>query len=182
MNTPLPLPHPADMARYMQAADRLEQPLGALAEAMDDVERIATQVGYSTYMHQVTAERARYQRLRLLTQPESVLAESLATPGCVHQLLQLLAPALVFPAATPMQIDVSGEALHHARRIAELHKQNLRKMIAAEARRLELDTAPADTGKCSTEDDAPPLAAQLQAAGPQHEVSAQREAAPPLPG
>ena len=119
---------------------RLEQQLGALAEAMDDVERIALQIGYSPYMHQVVAERARYQRLRSLTEPASVLEESLATPGCVHQMLQLLAPSLVFPASTPMQIDFSGEMLHRARRVAELHKENLRKLIASEARRLDLDT------------------------------------------
>ncbi|MDB5960530.1 MAG: hypothetical protein JWP59_1824 [Massilia sp.] len=165
MNQVADPPH-ADTARLMQAAARLEQPLGALAEAMDEVERVAIQIGHSTYMQQVVAERARYQRLRTLTQPESVLADSLATPGCVHQLMQLLAPSLVFPAATPMQIDFSGEALHHARRMAELHKENLRKMIAIEARRLELDTAPAEEGKCSSADDEPPLEAQLDAAVP----------------
>ncbi len=155
-----------DTARYLKAAARLEQPLGALATAMDEVERIATQIGHSTYMHQVVAERARYRRLRDLTEPESALADSLATPGCVHQLLQLLAPALVFPAATPMQIDFSGEALHQARRLAELHKENLRKMIAMEAQRLELDTQPSDEGKCSIEDDEPSLKAQIEDAAP----------------
>jgi hypothetical protein len=165
MNQTLDPPR-AGMARFMQAGARLEQPLGALAEAMDEVERVAIQIGHSTYMHQVVAERARYQRLRTLTQPASTLAESLATPGCVHQMLQLLAPTLVFPAATPMQIDFSGEALHRARCVAELYKENLRKMIAMEARRLELDTAPAEEGKCSTEDDGPPLEAQLDAAAP----------------
>ena len=159
-------PPRADTARFMKAAARLEQALGALAEAMDDVERVAVQIGHSTYMHQVVAERARYQRLRQLTQPESVLADSLATPGCVHQLLQLLAPTLVFPAMTPMQIDFSGEALHRARRLAELHKENLRKMIAMEARRLDLDTAPADEGKCSIDADEAPLDAQLDEFAP----------------
>lgn len=163
-------PPRADSALFMQAAERLEQPLGALAEAMDDLERIATQIGYSPYMHQVVAERMRYQRLRTLTQPESVLADTLATPGCVHQLLQLLAPALVFPAATPIQIDFSGEALSQARRIAELHKENLRKLIAMEARHLQLDTAPAEQGKCSSDDDLPPLQAQLDQAAPSREA------------
>lgn len=159
-------PPRVDTARYLKAAARLEQPLSALAEAMDEVERIATQIGYSTYMHQVVAERARYQRLRTLTQPESVLADSLATPGCVHQLLQLLAPALVFPAATPMQIDFSGEALHRARRLAELHKENLRKMIAMEAQRLELDLQPSEEGKCAIDDDGPDQQAQIADAAP----------------
>lgn len=144
-------PPRADTARFVKAASRLEQPLGALAEAMDEVERIAIQIGHSTYMQQVVVERARYQRLRTLTQPATVLADSLATPGCVHQLLQLLAPALVFPAATPMQTDFSGEALHRARRLAELHKENLRKMIMMEAERLEADMRPADEGKCAEE-------------------------------
>lgn len=159
-------PPRVDTARFFKAAARLEQPLGALAEAMDDVERTAVQIGHSTYMHQVVAERARYQRLRALTEPMAVLADSLATPGCVHQLLQLLAPALVFPAATPMQIDLSGEALHRARRLAELHKENLRKMIAMEAHRLELDMQPADEGKCSVADDEPSLQAQIAEAAP----------------
>ena len=159
-------PPRADSGGIQIAVARLEQQLGALAEAMDDVERIALQVGYSPYMHQVAAERARYLRLRSLTEPEDVLADSLATPGCVHQMLQLLAPSLVFPTATPMQIDFSGEMLHRARQVAELHKENLRKLIASEARRLELDMAPSDEGKCAQDDDAPPLAVQLAAEAP----------------
>ena len=95
-----------------------------------------------------------------------MLADSLATPGCVHQLLQLLAPALVFPAATPMQIDFSGEALHRARRLAELHKENLRKMIAMEAQRLDLDLQPSEEGKCAIDDDGPDLQAQIADAAP----------------
>lgn len=148
---------PAATAAMLQAAARLEQPLGALADAMDEVERIALQIGHSTYMHLLVAERARYARLHALTATLALLAESLATPGCVHQMLQLLAPALVFPAATPMQADFSGEMLHRARRVAELHKENLRKMIASEAARLALDGAPAAEGKCAdTGEDAAP--------------------------
>lgn len=151
---------------HQQAAARLQQPLAALAEAMDAVERVAMQIGHSTYMQQLVAERARYQRLHALSYNAATLAETLATPGCVHQLLQLLVPTLVFPAATPMQIDLSGEMLHRARSLAELHKENLRKMIASEARRLQLDTAPADDGKCSVADDTPSLQQQLEAAAP----------------
>lgn len=154
-------PPRADSSGMDATVARLEQQLGALAEAMDDVERIALQIGYSPYMHQVVAERARYQRLRSLTEPAGVLKESLVTPGCVHQMLQLLAPSLVFPASTPTQIDFSGEMLHRARRVAELHKENLRKLIAGEARRLDLELAPSDDGKCAEEDDVPPLSAQL---------------------
>jgi hypothetical protein len=168
MNETLDPPRAAP-GEMTSAVARLEQQLGALAEAMDDVERIALQIGHSPYMHQLVAERARYQRLRSLTEPASVLEQSLATPGCVHQMLQLLAPALVFPASTPMQIDFSGEMLHRARLNAELHKENLRKLIASEARRLDLDTAPSDEGKCATDDDAPPLEAQLDAALPDTE-------------
>ncbi|WP_426190655.1 hypothetical protein [Massilia sp. DWR3-1-1] len=163
-------PARADPARFMKAAARLEQPLGALAETMQEVERIATQIGHSTYMHQVVAERARHHRLRTLTQPSAVLADSLATPGCVHEMLQLLAPSLVFPAATPMQVDFSGEALHRTRRLAELHKENLRKMIAMEARRLQLDSEPADEGKCSVSADEPSLASQLDEMAPRRET------------
>lgn len=135
-------PPSATTAATLPAAARLELPLTMLADAMDDVERIALQIGHSTYMHQLVAERARYQRLRALSLTPAVLADSLATPLCVQQMLQLLAPALVFPAATPMQIDFSGELLHRARRLAELYKENLRWMIAVEADRLALDTAP----------------------------------------
>lgn len=37
-----------NMAEYMTAAARLEQPLAALAEAMDDIERVAAQTAHST--------------------------------------------------------------------------------------------------------------------------------------
>jgi hypothetical protein len=122
---------------YMKAAARLEQPLGALAESMDEVERVAAQVAYSTYMTQVVAEREKWNKLETMTQPVSTFAATLADPDATQQLLQLLAPSLVFPAATPMQIDLSGEALHHAREVAELHKENMRKMISAEIRRID---------------------------------------------
>jgi hypothetical protein len=72
-----------------------------------------------------------------MTQPVSTFAATLADRDATQRMLQLLAPSLVFPAATPMQIDFSGEALHRARREAELHKENLRKMINAEIRRIE---------------------------------------------
>ena len=124
-------------AEYMKAVARLEQPLGALAESMDEVERVGAQISHSTYMTQVVADRAKYRKLQLLTQPESTFAATLAAPDATGHLLQLLAPSLVFPAATPMQIDLSGEALHRARQVAELHKENLRKMIAAEIRRID---------------------------------------------
>lgn len=130
-------------AAYLQAAARLEQPLGALAEAMDDIDRVATQTADSTYMAQVVADRARYQQLQAMTQPESTLAATLAERDATARLLHLLAPALVFPAATPMQIDLSGEALHRARQAAELHKENLRKLIAAEVARIDAaDSSP----------------------------------------
>lgn len=122
---------------YMKAAARLEQPLGALAESMDEVERVAAQTAHSTYMAQVMAERAKWHKLETMTQPVSTLAATLADPDATRQLLQLLAPSLVFPAATPMQIDLSGEALRHAREVAELHKENMRKMISAEIRRID---------------------------------------------
>jgi hypothetical protein len=123
--------------QYMKAAARLEQPLGALAESMDEVERIAAQIGHSTYMAQVVADRAKWHKIETMTQPVSTFAETLADPGATQRLIQLLAPSLVFPAATPMQIDLSGEALHRARQVAELHKENLRKMISAEIRRID---------------------------------------------
>jgi hypothetical protein len=88
-------------------------------------------------MTQVVADRAKWHKLETLTQPVGKLAASLADPGVVQEMLQLLAPSLVFPAATPLQIDFSGEALHRARQEAELHKENLRKMIAAELERIE---------------------------------------------
>jgi hypothetical protein len=122
---------------YMKAAARLEQPLGALAESMDEVERVAAQTAHSTYMAQLMAERAKWQQLETMTQPVSTFAATLADPAATRQLLQLLAPSLVFPAATPMQIDLSGEALHHAREVAELHKENMRKMISAEIGRID---------------------------------------------
>lgn len=124
-------------AAYMQAVARLEQPLGALAEAMDDIERVGAQISHSTYMAQVVADRAKYHKLQTMTQPESTFAATLADRDATMRLMQLLAPSLVFPAATPMQIDLSGEALHRARQIGELHKENLRKLIAAEIRRID---------------------------------------------
>jgi hypothetical protein len=124
-------------AQYMHAVARLEQPLGALAEAMDDIERMAAQISHSTYMGQVVADRAKYHKLQSMTQPESTFAATLADRDATARLLQLLAPSLVFPAATPMQIDLSGEALHRARQAGEQHKENLRKMIAAEIRRID---------------------------------------------
>lgn len=124
-------------AQYMSAAARLEQPLGALAESMDEVERVAAQISHSTYMAQVVADRAKWHKLQIMTQPERTFAANLADPDATRQLMQLLAPSLVFPAATPMQIDLSGEALHRARQVAELHKENLRKLITSEIRRIE---------------------------------------------
>jgi hypothetical protein len=124
-------------AEYLKAAARLEVPFGALGEAMDQVERVGTQIAHSAYMTQVVADRAKWHKLETLTQPVDKLAASLADPGVVQGMLQLLAPSLVFPAATPLQIDFSGEALHRARQEAELHKENLRKMIAAELERIE---------------------------------------------
>lgn len=126
-----------NMAEYMTAVARLEQPLGALAEAMDEIERVAAQTAHSTYMTQVMADRARYHKLQSMTQPETTFAATLADRDATHQLIGLLAPSLVFPAATPMQIDLSGEALHRARQLGELHKENLRKLIAAEIRRID---------------------------------------------
>lgn len=122
---------------YLKAAARLEQSLGQLAEAMDEVERVGAQIAHSTYMTQVVADRVKYHKLQALTLPESTFAATLADRDATARLLQLLAPSLVFPAMTPMQIDFSGEALHHARQVAELHKENLRKMIAAEVRRID---------------------------------------------
>jgi hypothetical protein len=124
-------------AEYLKAAARLEVPLGALAEAMDEVERVGAQIAHSTYMAQVVADRAKWHKLETLTQPLPAFAESLASPDLVHKMMQLLAPSLVFPAATPMQIDFSGEALHRARQEAELHKENLRKMISTEIGRID---------------------------------------------
>jgi hypothetical protein len=122
---------------YLKAAARLEAPLGALAEAMDEVERVGAQIGHSTYMAQVVADRDRWHELETMTRPLPALAGSLAHPDLVQKMLQLLAPSLVFPAATPMQIDFSGSALHDARQQAEQHKENLRRMIAFELRRIE---------------------------------------------
>lgn len=124
-------------SEYLKAAARLETALGALAEAMDEVERVGAQIAHSTYMTQVVADRAKWHKLETMTQPVSTFAATLADRDATHRMLQLLAPSLVFPAATPMQIDFSGEALHRARREAELHKENLRKMINAEIRRIE---------------------------------------------
>lgn len=124
-------------AAYMDAAARLEQPLGQLAEAMDDIERVAAQIAHSTYMTQVVADRAKWHKLETMTQPVGRFAAALADRDAAATMMQLLAPSLVFPAATPMQIDFSGEALHRAREYAEQHKENLRKMIAAELRRID---------------------------------------------
>jgi hypothetical protein len=121
---------------YLDAAGRLETALGALAEAMDEVERVAVMTGHSTYMAQVVAERARWHQLEMITQPVETLAATLASGESTRRMLQLLAPSMVFPAATPMQIDISGEALARARRTAEMHKENLRKLIATELRRV----------------------------------------------
>lgn len=126
-----------DANAYMKAAARLEQPMGALAESMDEVERVAAQIAHSTYMTQVVADRAKWHKLETMTQPVSTFAATLADRDATQRLLQLLAPSLVFPAATPMQIDLSGEALHRARQVAELHKENLRKMISAEIKRID---------------------------------------------
>jgi hypothetical protein len=123
-------------SEYLKAAARLGQPLGELAEAMDQVERIGAQIPYSTYMAQVVADRAKWHKLETMTLPVETFAASLADPDAVQEILQLLAPSLVFPAATPMQIDFSGDALHRARQEAELHKENLRTMISAEVRRI----------------------------------------------
>jgi hypothetical protein len=124
-------------AEYMKSVAHLEQPLGLLAEAMDDIDRVGAQIAHSTYMAQVVADRAKFRKLQQLTNPESTFAATLADPDATGQLLQLLAPSLVFPAATPMQIDFSGEALHRARQDAELHKETLRKLITAEVRRID---------------------------------------------
>ncbi|WP_426177001.1 hypothetical protein [Massilia sp. TWR1-2-2] len=120
----------------LDAARRLETALGALAEAMGEVERVAAMTGHSTYMAQVVAERARWHQLESITQPVETLAATLASPESTQRMLQLLAPSIVFPAATPIQIDISGEALSRARRTAEMHKENLRKLIATELRRI----------------------------------------------
>jgi hypothetical protein len=126
-----------DVSEYMKAVTSLEQALGALAEAMDEVERVGTQIAHSTYMVQVASDRARWHKLETLTQPLSTFAATLADRDATGKMMQLLAPSLVFPAATPMQIDFSGEALHRARQRAELHKENLRNMINAELRRID---------------------------------------------
>lgn len=123
--------------KYISAAARLEQPMGALAEAMDDVERVASQTAHSTYMAQAVADRAKWHKLETMTQPLEKFAATLSNPDATQKMLQLLAPSLVFPAATPMQIDLSGVALHRARQVAEQHKENLRKLIANELRRIE---------------------------------------------
>lgn len=128
---------PRSNAIYLDAAGRLETSLGALAEAMDDVERVAAMTAHSTYMAQVVADRAKWRQLEMITQPLQTLADTLANREATQRLLQLLAPSIVFPAATPMQVDISGEALHRARRAAEMHKENLRKRISAELHRIE---------------------------------------------
>ncbi|MDB5933815.1 MAG: hypothetical protein JWQ01_1159 [Massilia sp.] len=120
--------------QYLDAAARLQQPLGALAEAMDEVERVAAGVAHSTYMTQVQADRAKWHQLETMTQPLAHFASGLADGDEVNRMLRLLAPSIVFPAATPMQIDFSGEMLHRAREAAELHKENLRRLISFELR------------------------------------------------
>lgn len=122
---------------YLKAAGRLETPLGALAASMDEVERVAAIAAHSTYMAQVVADRAKWHKIETMTLPILKFADTLADRDATRQLLQLLAPSLVFPAATPMQIDLTGEALHRARQYAELHKENMRKMITAEIRRID---------------------------------------------
>ncbi|MET0858818.1 MAG: hypothetical protein ABWY27_18880 [Telluria sp.] len=128
---------PRSATYFLDAAGRLETPLGALAEAMDEVERVAAMTAHSTYMTQVVADRAKWHQLETITQPVQTLAATLADRDATQRLLRLLAPSIVFPAATPMQIDISGEALHRARRTAEMHKENLRKLISAELRSIE---------------------------------------------
>lgn len=128
---------PRSNSLYLDAAGRLETSLGALAEAMDDVERVAALTAHSTYMSQVVADRAKWHQVETITQPVQTLADTLASRDATQRLLQLLAPSIIFPAATPMQLDISGEALHRARRAAEMHKENLRKLISAELRRIE---------------------------------------------
>ena len=108
---------------------------------MDEVERVGAQIAHSTYMAQVVADRAKWHKLETMTQPVERFAAALADRDATATMLQLLAPSLVFPAATPMQIDFSGEALHRARQNAELHKENMRKMIAAELRRIDASGA-----------------------------------------
>jgi hypothetical protein len=122
--------------RYLDAAARLQQPLGQLAEAMEEVERVAVGVADSTYMTQVEADRAKWRQLETMTQPLAQFAARLAEGDEVNDMLRLLAPSIVFPAATPMQIDFSGEMLHRARAAAELYKENLRKQISAELSRI----------------------------------------------
>lgn len=117
---------------YLDAAARLQQPLGQLAEAMDEVERVAIGVSNSTYMTQVQADRAKWHQLESMTQPLASFAARLADADEVNHMLRLLAPSIVFPAATPMLTDFSGEMLHRARAAAELYKENLRKLITAE--------------------------------------------------
>ena len=114
----------------MATAMRLEQPLGALGDAMTGIEHMAF-TSQSSYMPQVVAEQAKWQLLQELTQPLETLAAALADRAATQHILALLAPALVFPAATPMQRDDSGEILHALRQTAELHKENLRRLIAA---------------------------------------------------
>jgi hypothetical protein len=133
----------SNSSAFLDAAGRLETALGALAEAMDDVERVAVMMGHSTYMSQLVAERARWHQVETITQPVETLAATLASRESVQRLLQLLAPSIVFPAATPMQIDISGEALSRARRSAEMYKENLRKLIATELRNI---AAPSNAG------------------------------------
>lgn len=126
-----------DATECLSAAGRLEQPLGLLAEAMDGVERVAVQTPHSTYMTQVVTDRAKWHKLETITQPVATLAATLADRDAVQHLMQLLAPSLVFPAATPMQVDFSGEALRRARQTAELYKENLRKLISTELQRID---------------------------------------------
>ncbi len=121
---------------HLDAAARLQQALGQLAEAMDEVERVAIGVANSTYLTQVQADRAKWHRLEAMTQPLAAFAAHLADGDEVNHMLRLLAPSIVFPAATPMMSDFSGEMLHRARAAAELHKENLRKLISNELSRI----------------------------------------------
>ena len=127
---------PDTQLEYMATAMRLEQPLGVLGEAMTGIERMAY-TSQSSYMPQVVAEQAKWQQLQELTQPLETLAAALADRAATQHILELLAPTLVFPAATPMQRDDSGAVLHALRQTAELYKENLRRLIAAHIGQLD---------------------------------------------
>lgn len=122
---------------HMHAARRIEQEMGALGDAMEDIERTAAMISESPLMPQVLNELAKWRELQLLTHPVNRLATVLTNRQASQHVLALLAPTIVFPAATPMQIDLSGEMLNSARRKVELHKENLRKIINSEIRQLD---------------------------------------------